>query len=65
MLEDTHTLTGPRKSGPSLPVRRILVHSIANALGITGNESGIQALTWHFDQACSTPKPPSTAGTHC
>jgi transposase len=33
VLEDTHTLTGPRKSDPVLPVRRILVHSTANAVG--------------------------------
>ncbi|MGW7553514.1 hypothetical protein, partial [Streptomyces rimosus] len=33
VLEDTHTLTGPRKSDPSLTVRRILVHSTANAAG--------------------------------
>lgn len=31
VLEDTHTLTGPRKSDPPLTVRRILVHSTANA----------------------------------
>ncbi|MFF0156946.1 IS1634 family transposase [Streptomyces sp. NPDC005263] len=33
VLEDTHTLTGPRKSDPPLTVRRILVHSTANAAG--------------------------------
>lgn len=33
VLEDTHTLTGPRKSDPHLTVRRILVHSTANAAG--------------------------------
>ena len=33
MLEDTHILTGPRKSDPPLTVRRILVHSTANAAG--------------------------------
>ncbi|MBO4254923.1 IS1634 family transposase [Streptomyces griseorubiginosus] len=33
VLEDTHTLSGPRKSDPPLTVRRILVHSTANAAG--------------------------------
>jgi transposase len=33
VLEDTHTLTGPRKSDPALTMRRILVHSTANAAG--------------------------------
>ena len=33
MLEDTHVLTGPRKSDPALEVRRILVHSTGNAKG--------------------------------
>ncbi|WP_330433966.1 IS1634 family transposase [Streptomyces sp. NBC_00825] len=33
VLEDTHTLRGPRKSDPVLTVRRILVHSTANAAG--------------------------------
>lgn len=33
VLEDTHTLTGRRKSGPPLAVRRILVHSTAVAAG--------------------------------
>lgn len=33
VLEDTHVLTGPRKSDPSLTLRRILVHSTANAAG--------------------------------
>ena len=33
VLEDTHTLKGPRKSDPELTVRRILVHSTANAAG--------------------------------
>ncbi|WP_405691205.1 IS1634 family transposase [Streptomyces sp. NBC_00057] len=33
VLEDTHTLNGPRKSDPPLTVRRILVHSTANAAG--------------------------------
>ncbi|WP_158694563.1 hypothetical protein [Streptomyces canus] len=31
MPAKTHTLTGPRKSDPALTVRRILVHSTANA----------------------------------
>ncbi|MEU6347696.1 IS1634 family transposase, partial [Streptomyces sp. NPDC046977] len=33
VLEDTHTLTGRRKSDPQLTVRRILVHSTAVAAG--------------------------------
>ncbi|AVZ72183.1 hypothetical protein SLUN_08175 [Streptomyces lunaelactis] len=33
VLEDTHTLKGARKSDPELTVRRILVHSTANAAG--------------------------------
>jgi transposase len=33
VLEDTHLLAGPRKSDPSLEVRRILVHSTGNAKG--------------------------------
>lgn len=33
VLEDTHTLTGPRRRDPSLTLRRILVHSTANAAG--------------------------------
>ncbi|MGW2902594.1 IS1634 family transposase [Streptomyces sp. NPDC001204] len=33
MLEDVHTLTGPRKRDPVLTVRRILVHSTGNAKG--------------------------------
>lgn len=33
VLEDTHTLKGARKSDPELTVRRILVHSTANAQG--------------------------------
>ncbi|OEJ48563.1 hypothetical protein AR457_35125 [Streptomyces agglomeratus] len=33
VLEDTHTLTGRRKSDPPLTVRRILVHSTAVAAG--------------------------------
>lgn len=33
VLEDTHTLNGPRKSDPVLRLRRILVHSTANAAG--------------------------------
>lgn len=32
VLEDTHTLTGKRKSDPPITVRRILVHSAGNAL---------------------------------
>jgi transposase len=32
VLEDTHTLTGPRRSDPPLTVRRVLVHSAGNAL---------------------------------
>jgi transposase len=31
VLEDTQTLAGPRKSDPQITVRRILVHSTANA----------------------------------
>lgn len=31
VLEDTHTLTGKRKSDPAITVRRILVHSAGNA----------------------------------
>jgi transposase len=103
VLEDTHTLKGPRKKDPELTVRRILVHSTANAAGqraardkrlakatedlnklasaaggrhyrtadkiiarvgvitakrrvtsclryeVTGNETGVPALEWHFD----------------
>ncbi|MGW3957381.1 IS1634 family transposase [Streptomyces sp. NPDC004752] len=33
VLEDVHTLTGPRKRDPVLTVRRILVHSTGNARG--------------------------------
>ncbi|WP_307791419.1 IS1634 family transposase [Streptomyces actuosus] len=33
VLEDVHTLTGPRKRDPVLTVRRILVHSTGNAKG--------------------------------
>ncbi|MEU2113859.1 hypothetical protein [Streptomyces sp. NPDC019507] len=33
VLEDVHTLTGPRKRDPVLRVRRILVHSTAHAKG--------------------------------
>ncbi|MGW7585661.1 hypothetical protein ACWGKU_31935 [Kitasatospora sp. NPDC054768] len=33
VLEDVHTLAGPRKRDPVLTVRRILVHSTANARG--------------------------------
>ncbi|WP_246144926.1 IS1634 family transposase [Actinacidiphila oryziradicis] len=33
VLEDVHTLPGPRKSDPVLTVRRILVHSTGNAAG--------------------------------
>ncbi|MFJ9445893.1 IS1634 family transposase [Kitasatospora sp. NPDC101235] len=33
VLEDIHTLTGPRKRDPVLTLRRILVHSTANAAG--------------------------------
>jgi transposase len=33
VLEDVHTLAGPRKRDPVLQVRRILVHSTANAKG--------------------------------
>ncbi|MHA6757894.1 IS1634 family transposase [Streptacidiphilus sp. PAMC 29251] len=33
VLEDVHTLTGPRKRDPHLSLRRILVHSTANAAG--------------------------------
>jgi transposase len=33
VLEDVHTLTGPRKRDEVLTVRRILVHSTANAAG--------------------------------
>ncbi|MDQ0946393.1 hypothetical protein QFZ24_000316 [Streptomyces phaeochromogenes] len=33
VLEDTHTLNGPRKSDPVLRLRRILVHSTANVAG--------------------------------
>ncbi|MGP4052334.1 hypothetical protein [Streptomyces sp. 2A115] len=33
VLEDTHTLSGRRKSDPALTVRRILVHSTAVAAG--------------------------------
>jgi transposase len=33
ILEDTHTITGPRKKDPGLTYRRILVHSTANAAG--------------------------------
>ncbi|MDH6129248.1 transposase [Kitasatospora sp. GP82] len=33
VLEDVHTLAGPRKGGPILTLRRILVHSTANAAG--------------------------------
>jgi transposase len=33
VLEDIHTLTGPRKRDPQLTLRRILVHSTANAAG--------------------------------
>lgn len=32
VLEDTHTVTGKRKSDPPLTVRRILVHSAGNAI---------------------------------
>ncbi|NEA49383.1 IS1634 family transposase [Streptomyces sp. SID10815] len=32
VLEDTHTLTGKRKSDPPITVRRVLVHSPGNAL---------------------------------
>jgi transposase len=32
VLEDTHTLTGKRRSDPPITVRRILVHSAGNAL---------------------------------
>jgi len=32
VLEDVHTLTGPRKSDPPLAVRRILVYSTGNAV---------------------------------
>ncbi|KAK1176831.1 hypothetical protein B7755_000570 [Streptomyces sp. NBS 14/10] len=33
VLEDVHTLAGPRKRDPVLTLRRILVHSTANAVG--------------------------------
>ncbi|MEU5646725.1 IS1634 family transposase [Streptomyces milbemycinicus] len=33
VLEDVHTLPGPRKRDPQLTLRRILVHSTANAAG--------------------------------
>uniref|UniRef100_A0AAU2UW08 IS1634 family transposase n=1 Tax=Streptomyces sp. NBC_00003 TaxID=2903608 RepID=A0AAU2UW08_9ACTN len=33
VLEDVHTLAGPRKRDPVLTLRRILVHSTANAAG--------------------------------
>jgi transposase len=33
VLEDVHVMTGPRKRDPVLQVRRILVHSTANAAG--------------------------------
>ncbi|MFJ5309905.1 hypothetical protein [Streptomyces sp. NPDC088350] len=33
MLEDVHTLNGPRKRDPVPTVRRILVHSTGNAAG--------------------------------
>ncbi|MFI2207498.1 IS1634 family transposase [Streptomyces sp. NPDC020192] len=33
VLEDVHTLAGPRKNDPVLTVRRILVHSTGNAAG--------------------------------
>ncbi|WAX80210.1 hypothetical protein [Streptomyces sp. KMM 9044] len=44
VLEDTHTLTGKRRSDPPITVRRILVHSAGNALAQAKARVGVRAL---------------------